>query len=301
MGTLYASIRAGAMTRSPHPCGPSSTTSPIMTRAQTPASSPRQPPLVRAAAWAADLLRATHRADAWSALGAALRQLADYQNFIVMDYVIDREPIIVDASLDRAYLTGIMADYLRGLYQLDPFYRAFADGAEGFRRMDAIAPQDFRESEYFVRHYRSTGVVDELRFLVPVGPGRSVHVLIERESALARFSLAEARRYANAQPIVSAFVQEHVAWAERLPWQDAPRPPLDLRAQIRAMAPGEITPREGEILELMLRGHSAKSIGSTLHIEEGTVTNHKRNVYAKLRIHSQAQLFDLLLRTLSKE
>jgi DNA-binding CsgD family transcriptional regulator len=49
----------------------------------------------------------------------------------------------------------------------------------------------------------------------------------------------------------------------------------------------------------MLKGHSAKSMARTLDIEEGTVTNHKRNLYAKLGIHSQAQLFDRFLRTLT--
>jgi DNA-binding CsgD family transcriptional regulator len=35
-----------------------------------------------------------------------------------------------------------------------------------------------------------------------------------------------------------------------------------------------------------------------LDIEEGTVTNHKRNIYAKLHVHSMAQLFNLFLKSL---
>jgi DNA-binding CsgD family transcriptional regulator len=49
----------------------------------------------------------------------------------------------------------------------------------------------------------------------------------------------------------------------------------------------------------MLKGHSAKSIAGALDIEEGTVSNHKRNIYAKVGVHSQAQLFDRFLRTLT--
>ena len=64
------------------------------------------------------------------------------------------------------------------------------------------------------------------------------------------------------------------------------------------MAPGKLTDREAEIVEMMLKGHSAKSMARVLGIEAGTAANHKRNIYAKLDIHSQAQLFDMFLRTL---
>jgi DNA-binding CsgD family transcriptional regulator len=40
-------------------------------------------------------------------------------------------------------------------------------------------------------------------------------------------------------------------------------------------------------------------MAAVLNIEEGTVTNHKRNIYAKIGVHSQAQLFDRFLRTLT--
>ena len=56
---------------------------------------------------------------------------------------------------------------------------------------------------------------------------------------------------------------------------------------------------EAEVIGLSLRGHSSKLIASRLGISEGTVTNHKRNVYEKLGIHSQSQLFSLFLEALT--
>jgi DNA-binding CsgD family transcriptional regulator len=197
-------------------------------------------------------------------------------------------------------MLSAMAPYCGGLYLLDPFWRTVVDGRAGLVRMDDIAPEDFRRSEYFLRHYQATDVVDEMRFVVPLASGPCVHVFVEREAPLGAFDEAEHARFADVEPLVRAFVEGHFTWREtqrqRVP---LPRPGFDLREQIRAMLPGEITARETDIIELMLKGHAAKSMAAVLNIEEGTVTNHKRNIYAKIGVHSQAQLFDRFLRTLT--
>lgn len=258
-------------------------------------------PLADAARLAASLLRAQHSAGALGILHEALAAMVPLSNFIVVDFVVDQEPVLVESNYEREYLLRHLAAYRSGLYQLDPFYPHVALGTAGLLRLDAIAPENFRGSEYFLRHYKFTGVIDELRYLVPLGPGRAVHVFIEREQPLPLYSRADSRRLSDIEPFVRAFVEQHWQWRERH-LAAAPvtrREAFDLRQQIQTIAPGEITPRESEIIEQMLKGHSAKSMAGLLGIEEGTVTNHKRNIYAKLGIHSQAQLFDRFLRTLS--
>jgi len=42
---------------------------------------------------------------------------------------------------------------------------------------------------------------------------------------------------------------------------------------------------------MILRGHSALSIATTLDIAEGTVKNHRKSIYSKLSIASQQELF----------
>jgi DNA-binding NarL/FixJ family response regulator len=56
-----------------------------------------------------------------------------------------------------------------------------------------------------------------------------------------------------------------------------------------------LTEREQQISQLLLRGHSSKSIARELKIAPGTVMVHKRNLFAKLGISSQYELFSLLL------
>jgi DNA-binding CsgD family transcriptional regulator len=53
----------------------------------------------------------------------------------------------------------------------------------------------------------------------------------------------------------------------------------------------ELTPREREILTMLLTGRAPKEIASTLKISYYTVLFHQKNLYRKLGIQSRAELF----------
>ncbi len=50
---------------------------------------------------------------------------------------------------------------------------------------------------------------------------------------------------------------------------------------------------------MVLRGHSSDSIGRHFGITTGTVKVHRKNIYAKLGISSQSELFSLFISYLS--
>ena len=56
-----------------------------------------------------------------------------------------------------------------------------------------------------------------------------------------------------------------------------------------------LTTRERQITQLILIGHSSNSISLNLGISLPTVKTHRRNIYSKLQISSQAELFSLFL------
>jgi DNA-binding CsgD family transcriptional regulator len=60
-----------------------------------------------------------------------------------------------------------------------------------------------------------------------------------------------------------------------------------------------LTPRECEIVKLVLRGYSSKSISQALGISPGTVKVHRENIYGKLGVSSQAELFNLFIASVS--
>jgi DNA-binding CsgD family transcriptional regulator len=74
----------------------------------------------------------------------------------------------------------------------------------------------------------------------------------------------------------------------------------DLSDDLGSFGAGVLTPREREIAAYTLKGHSAESAGQILGISPGTVRIHRRNIYAKLQINSQGELFSRFLSTISE-
>jgi DNA-binding CsgD family transcriptional regulator len=56
-----------------------------------------------------------------------------------------------------------------------------------------------------------------------------------------------------------------------------------------------LTPREGEVVRLLLRGYSTKAAAARLGIAVATTALHRKRAYIKLRVCSQAELFYLFL------
>ena len=66
------------------------------------------------------------------------------------------------------------------------------------------------------------------------------------------------------------------------------RPPTD--------APCRLTPRETEILKLLVKGHHYKTAAAELGIESSTVSFHLKNIYQKLQVHSKTEAVAKALR-----
>ena len=58
-----------------------------------------------------------------------------------------------------------------------------------------------------------------------------------------------------------------------------------------------LTPREREVMELLLVGRASKEIASALQVSVRTVEGHRRMVFSKMNVSSAAQLVRVVLRT----
>ena len=56
-----------------------------------------------------------------------------------------------------------------------------------------------------------------------------------------------------------------------------------------------LTEREREVAHMVLRGHSVKSTASQMSISPETVRMHRKNLYLKLEVGSQSELFALFI------
>ena len=62
-----------------------------------------------------------------------------------------------------------------------------------------------------------------------------------------------------------------------------------------------LTGREEEVLRLLARGRTGPVIQERLVVSHNTVKSHVRHIYAKMGVHSQQQLMDVVDRTLERQ
>jgi DNA-binding CsgD family transcriptional regulator len=241
----------------------------------------------------AALLRELERPALAEQLATLLRVLAPVDDITLMLFR-DGEPpeLLLDQSRGSDSASNL-ALYLKGAYLLDPFYRAFADGtAPGCYRLRQLAPPAFRGSEYFRLYYARTGIRDEIGYLLQPSAGLCVHISMGLRASGARFSAAQLQRLRDFEPLLTEISARH--WA---PPASPPASALTSRLDLALGCFGRdfLTEREAEVLQLLLRGHSTKSIAERLGISPETVKLHRKHSYAKLDVCSQAELFHLFI------
>ncbi len=194
---------------------------------------------------------------------------------------------------------GFVDDYLKGPYLLDPFFKACGRKIDtGLYRLRDVAPDRFYQSEYYRSYYVQTGLAEEICYTFYLSNGVAVAISLMRSGDSSRFSALEFRLLNSVVPIINSLCQRH--------WHDLPNrfenesTGLEKRESqtiiedtVGALFGKRITPRETQVVAQVLEGHSSESIARNLGISVGTVRIHRRNVYGKLQISSQQELFSI--------
>ncbi len=211
----------------------------------------------------------------------------------------DAAPEVLAHSLAPARRRHFLDRYLAGPYLLDPLYQmALSSEKPSMCRFRDTQPDRFRSSEYYRQYVERTHLVDEMDFLQDVGPTTTLVIVVGRVEK--RFSKAELARLHTIEPVVLAGMRR--AWAGRASAPDAPDRAIHQRLTecFDNFGDDVLTQRERQITQLLLRGHSTKSVARELKMAPGTVMVHKRNLFSKLGITSQFELFSLFIEALSR-
>jgi len=232
-------------------------------------------------------------------LVAALKSIIDFDYSVSFAYHQNEKPISLYDTFSDAERIVFVDDYLKGPYLLDPFFKACGRRVDsGLYRLRDIAPDRYLQSEYYRSYYVRTGLAEEICYTFYLLNEVAVVISLMRSGASQRFSAREFRLLESVVPIVSSLAQRH--------WQDVPnwfevevtdRESTDsqpvIENAVNAIFGPRITPRETQVVAQVLEGHSSESISKSLGISTGTVRIHRRNIYAKLGISSQQELFSI--------
>ncbi len=228
-------------------------------------------------------------------LADGLRNVMPCEFIVIFGYIGKERPLALFDDFTPARRKLHVDDYLEGPYLIDPFFLAsIGDTPPGIWRLKDIAPDRFYQGEYYRSYYAQTGLAEEVGFLIDVDTELQIVVSLMRTEK--KFNKSEMRVLSEIRPIVEALCRRHWSSVERSARSEKSeimnRKVLDA---FDAVGGGALTPRESQIVELTLRGHSSEAIGHLLTISPGTVRIHRRNMYSKLRINSQGELFSLFL------
>lgn len=236
-------------------------------------------------------------------LSTALKGVVPFDYTVIFGYLGADRPMDLFDDFPKQKRKVFVEDYQEGPYLLDPFFLACkSQVVPGLYRIRDLAPDRFFQGEYFRSYYVRTGLAEEVGFFIEL-PGKAI-VVVSLMRADKTFSLKEIRRLKQFWPIVHAACTRHWSdlanrFGEGDDAVESNRIHQSIERTFLNLGDGVLTPREREVVEYTLRGHSADALGRILNISPGTVRIHRRNVYSKLRIRSQGELFSKFIDTLA--
>jgi len=239
--------------------------------------------------------------DMADALAGAIGVLVDHEGTCLIAFHEDASPDLLHHTLEPAGRRHYVDRYLAGPYLLDPLYQLALDDdrPEVCRFRDKI-PDRFRSSEYYRQYCERTHLLDEMDYFAEVGGSTTLALVVGRRTR--RFSRAELDRLRVVAPTVVGAMRGiwHRKDNGKGPVRDGDDVHRRLTECFERFGESVLTERERQISQLLLRGHSSKSVARELDIAPGTVMVHKRNLFSKLGISSQYQLFSLFIDDLRK-
>jgi len=249
----------------------------------------------------AKLLRGGDAKTTCDALSEAIDLAVANDGTCLMAFHKGAPPDVLHHTMDPAVAKHYVDRYLAGPYLLDPLYElALRNSQPSVCRFRDQTPDRFRFSEYYRQYCERTHLRDEMDFLVNVSSAATLVLVIGRRQKM--FSKAELKRLTLIGEVVYAAMSN--IWQSWDGGTSATDRNESLHRRLTRcfenFGDSKLTGRERQITQLLLRGHSAKSVARELRIAPGTVMVHKRNLFAKLGITSQYELFSLFIKDLSR-
>ncbi|MDZ7767657.1 MAG: helix-turn-helix transcriptional regulator [Woeseiaceae bacterium] len=230
----------------------------------------------------------------------AIGLVVNHEGTCLIAFHNDAGPEVLHHTLEPAGEEHYLARYLAGPYLLDPLYQlAIRRDKPALCRFRDQLPDRFRSSEYYRQYCERTHLLDEMDFLLDISPRSTLVLVVGRRDRM--FTRAELGRLELIEPVVRAAMRRLWDLHDESTGNGSDD---DFHQRLTRCFEGlgadVLTERERQVSQLLLRGHSSKSIARELGIAPGTVMVHKRNLFSKLGISSQFELFSLLIDALGR-
>lgn len=194
----------------------------------------------------------------------------------------------------------LFQQYLNGVYADDPFYRALGCGlSEGVYSLRTLVAEQGMGPDYMAGFYRATGWQEELGLVLSLHKNQWVTLFLGRLAA-EPFSVDEQTQLRHLLPVLGALCRQHWPLGSEVMALSPPPAvgtiaPGKMRALVdmalASFGQARLTRREQQVAALLIQGRDNETIAQQLGIGVGTVKNHRKHLYGKLHVDSQAALF----------
>jgi DNA-binding CsgD family transcriptional regulator len=243
----------------------------------------------------------------------AISRVVPYKFAMSVAYRRNARPVYVaDTFPDRSGKRALEL-YIEGTYILNPVYNAYLAGLKaGVYRLRELAPDNYFSSGHYRQFkvqqqadeelgYRTYGWpagMEELIVAVELPGSVLAEISLYRSSSLGGFSDDECDGLRMIEPLIGAIYRR--IWQHCKKDAAQAHQPAALELLLGDFGKSRLSPRECEVAHMILKGHSSESIGRNLGISITTVKTHRQNLYAKLGLSTQQELFSLFLASLQE-
>ena len=244
----------------------------------------------------AELLPRIGSNEFFSLLIDTIKAMAPIDEATVIVYTNVSLPVI-EFAIPDSWTQPNLDIFLKGAFLLDPYYLAATKQRKtGFFRLRDLAPSGFKQSEYYRIYYGSSGLQDECGYLIALRDGGFINIALGRTQKPA-FVKAQLSLLSDITPVIDVLCHSH--WQAKALAQETEfdlRQPLE--TALSCFGSSKLTKREREVINMILLGHTTKTVAEQLEISSETVKLHRKHAYAKLDINTQSELFYIFIDSL---
>ncbi len=235
-------------------------------------------------------------------LMALIASILSYDCAVILGLRKGKHPIYLYDSIENN--RELLFDrYLTSAFQDDPFYKMLIiHEQQGIFSLKDVIKRDMDYQTYCNQFYLQTGWKDELSILIEVEATRWVVIYLGCTDADNAFSPFKVETLKSYFAVIQSLCQQHWQQTEFLlaepvfsPESYSVKRREFIEDGLHSFGNDLLSTREKQIARLVVQGLDTKEIAQQLGITEGTVKNHRKRIYAQLRVTSLSELFQVFL------
>ena len=147
-------------------------------------------------------IRRLRQPDFLAALVDAIHQLVPIESSMISLERKGHAPtLLYERGIAERFREAIIRRYFSRGYLLDPFCLAVEEGLpEGFYTLGEIAPDDFFQSAYYQTYYLGAGAVEDVYYILDLGPTEKLSICLYNGLSASRYSDAQVAALAGLAP-----------------------------------------------------------------------------------------------------